>query len=147
MRLLRNRKGLSPVVATIILCGAVLTIGISTWSLAYTITSGLKSDYYESVKEQMDTISERFFVEHVYYSSTSGKLEVWVYNFAEVDIQVDVYVRGDAVGSNSTGVSVNHMDKTMILVSVNATSGNELSITVMSRRQNTAYATYIVPYS
>jgi len=147
MRLLHNNKGLSPVVATIILCGVVLTLGISTWSLTYSITSGLKSDYYEGVQEQINTVSERFFVEHVYFNKTTSVLEVWVYNFVDIDIKVDVYVKGDADGSNSTGVSVNHMDKTMIRVSVNATSGNELSITVISRRQNTAYETYVVSYS
>jgi len=107
----------------------------------------LGDDYYDGVQKRIDVICERFFVEHVYYNKITSILEVWVYNFGDVDIQVDVYVKGDAEGSNYTGVSVNHMNKTMIQVSVNATSGNELSITVISRRQNTEYGTYVVSYS
>ena len=52
--LLFNRKALTPVVASIILCGVVLTVGISVWSLTYSITRSLEDDYYEKVKRQID---------------------------------------------------------------------------------------------
>jgi len=132
LRLLNNRKALSPVVATIVLCGVVLTVGISVWSFTY---------------RQINAISERFIVEHVSYDNESGVLNVWVFNYGEVDMQVDVYVRGDAEGQNATAISIPHGQMVRITVSLTASIGDELSITVMSRRQNVVYATYVVPSS
>ncbi|RJS76948.1 hypothetical protein CW712_00285 [Candidatus Bathyarchaeota archaeon] len=150
MRLLGNRKGLAPVVATIILCGVVLTIGISVWSLTYSISSGLELDYYESVKRQIDKVSERFTVEHVAYDNDTNTLRVWVYNYGTVDINVDVYVFfGSSInGSNTNGTSISSGNYVEIPVSVGELNvGSELVIEVISRRQNTVYATYVVQES
>ena len=147
MRLLNNRKALSPVVATIVLCGVVLTVGISVWSFTYSITRSLEEDYYEGVQRQINAISERFIVEHVSYDNESGVLNVWIFNYGRVDIQVDVYVRGDAEGQNTTGVSIQNGQLERINIPLVVNVGDELSVTVMSRRQNVVYATYVVPYS
>ena len=147
MRLLTDRKALTPVVATIILCGVVLTVGISVWSFTYSITRSLEEDYYEGVQRQINAISERFIVEHVSYDNESGVLNVWIFNYGRVDIQVDVYVRGDAEGQNTTGVSIQNGQLERINVPLVVNVGDELSVTVMSRRQNVVYATYVVPYS
>ena len=143
---LADRKALSPVVASVILCAAVLVLGMSVWSFSYSLSSVLQSNYYEGVKVQRDTVRERFTVEHVAY--IDSKLHVWVYNYGEVDIEVDVYVRGDAEGSNATGTLVTGSNIVKIEVSLTALAGGEeLSITVMSRRQNFVYSTYVVPFT
>ena len=147
MRLLTDRKGLTPVVATIVLCGVVLTIGISIWSFTYSIARSLEEDYYENVKRQIDAISERFIVEHVSYDNETDVLNVWIFNYGTVDIQVDVYVRGDVEGQNATAVLIPHGQIEMIRVPLAANVGDELSITVMSRRQNVVYATYVISSS
>lgn len=143
MNLFSDRKALTPVVASIILCGVVLTIGISVWSFIYAVSSGLQESYYEGVKEQIDAVSERFTVEHVAYCD--GELRVWVFNYGKVDVQVDVYVRGDVEGMNATATPIPASEIARIDVSLAASGGEELSITVMSRRQNVVYATYVVP--
>lgn len=150
MRMFTDKKGLSPVVATVILCGVVLTIGISAWSLTYSITSGLESNYYEEVKEMVDAIKVRFTVEHIAYNGTLNKLYVWVYNYGEVDIEViQVLVRGDVQGTNSTTITITKGQMKRINVPLTAIPGNEIAITVVEglRRQNFVYATYVVPYS
>ena len=147
MRIPSDVKALTPVVATIILCGVVLIVGISVWSFTYSITRGLEDDYYQGVKRQIDAISERFIVEHVSYDNQTSVLNVWVFNYGKVDIQVDVYVRGDAEGQNATGISISHGQIERIIVPLVANVGDELSITVISRRQNAVYATYVVPSS
>jgi len=147
VRIPSDVKALTPVVATIILCGVVLIVGISVWSFTYSITRGLEDDYYQGVKRQIDAISERFIVEHVSYDNQTSVLNVWVFNYGKVDIQVDVYVRGDAEGQNATGISISHGQIERIIVPLVANVGDELSITVISRRQNAVYATYVVPSS
>ena len=139
-----DRRGISPVIATVILCGVVLTIGISVWSYTYSITRSLEDDYYEKVKRQINAVSERFIVEHISYDNTSGVLNVWVFNYGEVDVQVDVYVRGDSEGQNATGILIPNGQIVAVSVSLAAEVGDELSITVISRRQNVVYSTYIV---
>jgi len=147
LRLLGNRKALTPVVATIVLCGVVLIVGISVWSFTYSITRSLEEEYYEGVKRQIDAISERFIVEHISYDNETGVLNVWVFNYGRVDIQVDVYVRGDAEGQNATATSISHGEVVRISVPLTVNVGDELSITVISRRQNVVYATYVIPSS
>jgi len=147
LRLLGNRKALTPVVATIVLCGVVLIVGISVWSFTYSVTRSLEEEYYEGVKRQVDAISERFIVEHISYDNETGVLNVWVFNYGRVDIQVDVYVRGDAEGQNATATSISHGEVVRISVPLTVNVGDELSITVISRRQNVVYATYVIPSS
>jgi len=147
MRILTDKKGLSPVVATIILSGVVLILGISAWSLTYTVSINLETSYYEGIKKQIDKISERFTIEHIAYYGNN--LQVWVYNYGEVDIElieVDVYKRG-LIGQNKTGTPVAIGELVKIDIPLTATAGDDLSITVMSRMNNFVYATYVVPYT
>jgi len=127
-----------------ILCGVVLTVGISVWSFTYSITKSLEEEYYEEIKRRIDAISERFIVEHVSYDNETGILNVWIFNYGQVDIQVDVYVRGDVEGQNATAIFIPHGQIVRITVPLTANIGDELSITVISRRQNAVYATYVV---
>lgn len=148
-----DKKALSPVVASIILCAAVLMIGLSAWSYTYSVSAFLQTSYYEDVKKQIDAISERFAVEHIAYDNSSNILYVWVYNYGEVDIEVDVYVMGDAEGKNfsETATPIPHFETLEIVVPVvplqseNLTAGDELVVEVVSRRQNIVYQTYRVP--
>jgi hypothetical protein len=146
MRMLNNRKGLAPVVATIILSGVVLIVGISAWTLTYSISSGLQTSYYEGVESQIETISERFTVEKIGYDNTTETLHVWIYNYGEVDIEVDVYVRGDVEGSNVGATSISRGAFAEITVSFGdfLSPGSELVVEVISRRQNIVYQPYIV---
>lgn len=142
--LLTDKKGLTPVVASVILCGVVLAVSVSVWSFTYTVSSGLQESYYKGIKEQIDAVSERFTVEHIAYHD--GELRVWIYNYGDVSIKVDVYVRGDVEGGNATGTPIPAGETARIDVSLTASGGDELSVTIMSRRQNVIYAAYVVPF-
>jgi hypothetical protein len=144
LRLLKDIAAITPVVATIILCGVVLTVGISIWSFTYSVTRSLENDYYERIKRQIDAISERFMIEHVSYDNESDVLNVWVFNYGKIDVQVDVYARGDAEGQNASGILIPEGEIERISVPLVANVSYELSITVISRRQNTVYAIYVV---
>jgi len=144
-----DKKGLSPVIASILLCAATLTVGIAAWSFTFTATVNLEKSYSKGVREQIEVISERFTVEHVSYDKVATTLHVWLYNFGKVDIEVDIYVEGDAKGQNATATPIAYGE--LVRVDVPLTAGEgvlsiiELAIKVMSRRQNFVYATYVVP--
>lgn len=76
----RNRKGLTSVVASIILCVVVLIAGTSVWAFTYSISSELQQGYQERIQDQIDKISERFTIEHIAYDG-ANTLSVWVYNY------------------------------------------------------------------
>lgn len=148
-----NRKALSPVIASIVLCAAVLLIGLSAWSYTYSVSAFLQTSYFEDVKKQIDAISERFAVEHIAYDNSSNILYVWVYNYGEVDIEVDVYVMGEdgeTKGKNfsETATPIPYcevLEMTVPLQGGNLTVSDELVIEVVSRRGNFVYKTYVVP--
>lgn len=152
-RLWADRKALSPVIASIVLCAAVLLIGLSAWSYTYSVSAFLQTSYFEDVKKQIDAISERFAVEHIAYDNSSNILYVWVYNYGEVDIEVDVYVMGEdgeTKGKNfsETATPIPYcevLEMTVPLQGGNLTVSDELVIEVVSRRGNFVYKTYVVP--
>ena len=145
MRVLTDKKGLSPVVATIILSSVVVIIGISMWSFAYTVSDSLQESYYEEVQRQIDAISERFTVEHIAYDNNTKNLYVWVYNYGKVSIHVDVYVTGDAEGRNeerTTSVPSGKAVKLTVALG-NVSEGSELAVKVISVRGNEVYEAYV----
>ena len=150
MRLLTGKKGLSPVIASIILCSAVIIIGLSVWSFTYSVTNVLSESYCEGVQEQIETISERFTVENVAYD---GTLHVWVYNYGnitdygDIDILVKLYVRRnkESVGTTEwTTVPSGEVRKITVSLDPPPSEGSELIIQVTSQRGNDAYETYVV---
>ena len=153
MRLL-DKKGLSPVIASIILCSAVIIIGLSVWSFTYSVTNSLRDSYYEGIQRDIDKIGERFSVDHVAYIPSHGSLYVWVYNYGnitdygDIDIVVDVYVWGDGgFFGEMKDTTIPKGEIRNITVSFNEapSPGSELAVKVYSRRQNVAYQTYVVP--
>jgi flagellin-like protein len=139
-----SRRGLSPVVSSIILTGIVLAVGLSVWVYSFNMADVIGDQYVGEVLLHLDTVRERFTVAHVAYDS--GLLRVWVYNYGDISIEVDVYVRGDAEGSNASGTPVGVGEVKAVSLSLSAEPGYELSVEVVSRRQNFIYESYIVPF-
>jgi flagellin-like protein len=143
-----NRRALSPVIATIILSAVVLTIGGGLWAFAQGTSTIIAEDYVNGTLSLVDEITERFVVEWVFNSSNCDTLSVWVYNYGDVDLVVDVYIDVDD-GNNGTtlGTEIIAGDYAEIDVSFAGDplqKGDEVSIKVYSRRQNSAYYLYYV---
>jgi flagellin-like protein len=146
-----ERRGLSPVIASVILSAAVLTIGGALWAYASDTATFVATGYIEDTIELTNDVTERFVVEHISYDSSQDKLIVWVFNYGGQDIFVDTYAY---VSSTSYGEfmdstfdeSIDSGDNSMIIIplSFSVESGDEVSITIHSRRQNSAYETYYI---
>jgi len=113
------------------------------WSgLFQSATTIIADDYVKGVMDLMDEGIERFTIEHVGYSSSNHTLQVWIYNYGDNDIIVDVYVNviGGAFGSKMEN---NVSSKAIIKVPISITiaSGSEVAIKAASRRGNNAYYT------
>ena len=143
-----QRRALSPVIATIIISAAVLTIGGGLWAFAQGTSTIIAEDYVNDTLSLVDEITERFIVEWVSNSTNGDTLTVWVYNYGDVKVVVDVYIDADD-GNNGTvlGTEIIAGDYAEIDVSFAGDplqTGDEISIKVYSRRQNCAYQLYYI---
>jgi len=145
---LKNRKGLSPVIATIILSGVVLAVGGAVWSFSLGAAANVSEDYVNDTLDMVNEVIERFTVEHVSYNATTHTLNVWIYNYGDVKVKVDLYADSDTESSTMFDTSIETQTSVKVPIDFSGNpleSNDEVSITVYSRRQNFAYYTYYVP--
>ena len=143
-----KRRGLSPVIATIILSGVVLAVGGAVWSFSLGAAANVSEDYVNDTLDMVNEVIERFTVEHVSYDSTSDTLNVWVYNYGDVKVRVDLYADSDTETSSTFDTLIETQTTELIAIDFSGDpleSNDEVSIKVYSRRQNFAYYTYYVP--
>jgi hypothetical protein len=138
------------VIATIILSAVVVTVGGAVWSYAQGAASVMASDYVNSTMSIMKEVTERFIVEHVSNNTSGTLLYMWIDNYGDVDITVDVYANVTSSGirystnlNNPLKIAARGFAKATI--NIEATSGDEIAIKVHSRRQNNAYFKYYMP--
>lgn len=151
MNLIKNRRGISPVISSVILSAVVIVIGASVWSVTHSAASVMQNDYYEGVMESVETIKERFYIENIRYSNSSEpKLKIWIYNYGEMDIVIEL-IRLKGAGNISTQlVGLSLPVREIIGIDVTSsefslTSGLSVSIEVKSLRGNKAYASILIP--
>ncbi len=144
-------KGLSPVIATIILSAVVISVGGAIWSFAQGASTVIANNYVNDTLTLMNEVIERFAVEHVSNSSDGEFLHVWVYNYGDVDIIVDVYANAtDGAtytfsSSLDNTISSGEVEKTIVSYEgAPLACGDSIVIKVHSRRQNNAYYKYNV---
>jgi flagellin-like protein len=148
---MRDRKGVSPVISTVILSACVLVIGGMIWSYSVSATSVIASNYINETLEVVNDVTERFIVEHVQYISANDTISVWVYNYGEQTITIDTYLYVDTNSSSfqdqysGTVVHKSDTEKIMIQLSESVSTGDLVSIQLHSRRQNDAYKKYYIP--
>jgi hypothetical protein len=151
-----RRRALSEVISTVILSGVVLAIGGAIWAYSLGATTAIADGYVDDTLSLVNEIVERFDVEHIHYNITNEILRVWVYNYGEVDITVDVYFTANSTIENSTlkeypdGINILSGQVTMVTYDYSFLtnplfSGDAVAVKVYSRRQNVAYKSYVVP--
>jgi len=140
-----QRKALSPVIATVILAGVVLTIGGAIWSYSLGAASVTADNYVNDTLDMLYEMQERFDVEHAAYNFDNDTLRLWIYNYGEVDIMVDIYttINGDDGNSSfNQQISSGECKKILIFFKDPITPQETIAIKIYSRRQNVAYYTY-----
>ncbi len=132
-------RATSPVIAAVIMSAVVLAIGSVIWTFSQGTMTITAEDYAETVVNMTDTICERFIVEHVNNSET--ELSVWIYNYGDVDIEVNVtYPENDNGWEKVVSKELKRID-----IGFNPVSETEVGINVKSRRDNDVCYRYFVP--
>jgi flagellin-like protein len=143
-----SRRGLSPVISSVILCAAVITVGIGVWSIAHSVTTLTRDRYYREVAEAVEKIKERFCIENMNFTRAQNMLTVWVFNYGDIDITISqIVIRG---GGNEYRQEVNRKVASGALARIDvAPTGIQLSdiflsIEVRTTRGNKAYASFYI---
>ena len=144
-----SRRGLSPVIASVILSGMVLVIGAGVWSYSYGAASSMASDYSDTTIEMVHTIAERFCIEKVHYDSSTEDIQIWIYNYGSVSTTVDVILKIDGTAYTDSDISLGTTELKQVTIDVSAEGGlvsyDDVIIEIVSERSNTEFMTYYVP--
>jgi hypothetical protein len=146
-----KRKALSPVISTLILSAAVITIGGSIWSYSISASTLIAEGYVNDTLELVNEVTERFVVEHVRYDYDTDTLFITVYNYGNQKIIVDAYVnmtRATEMNDYSGTVIQKGRSKEIPVPITDpdpVASGDKASIKIHSRRQNNAYKMFYIP--
>jgi len=150
MRLIRYKRGLSPVLSSIILSAVVLVIGASVWSVSSSASSILQINYYRDVMESVGKIKERFYIENIGFDDASEKLKVWIFNYGDIDVTVElIRVKGGGnVSTHLIGTAIpagRIIEVNVVPATISLASGMSVSIEVKSTRGNKAYDSILLP--
>ena len=148
MMLISKKRGISPVISSVIMAAVVVTVGGTVWFFAQSATTIIAEDYIDEIMSLRDEATERFTVEHVANNSDCSELYIWIYNYGDVNVTVDSYAFiGNSTYSTDVEApsTIGKKEIIRVTIAISAQSGNEIAIKVHSRRQNNAYSTYIVP--
>lgn len=125
-----------------------MMIGGLIWTYSMGASTLSAEDYVNDTMSLVNEVTERFVIEHVAKSTDGDSLKVWVFNYGDVSIKIDVYVE---VSDGNTGQLIEtFVDiEEVKLVEVDFTSdtledGDYLVVRIISRRQNYVYENFIV---
>lgn len=77
----RGRSGVSPVIATTILLGITVTLGLALWSFANAGVGTATQQYAETVTDYGNFASDRFVIANIDFDNPStGDVAFWIYN-------------------------------------------------------------------
>ena len=147
MKFFQRRQGVSQVITSIFMTAIVLSIGTAVWYYANGATSVISNNYYDGVMTLLEELTERFEVIHVYLTDNTT-LHAYVLNYGPSNITVDAYasVENQTYSSDiQNPVNISSGEYEYLNVTLGASSGQEISIKIHSRRQNNAYKTYFAP--
>ena len=93
----RIKKGVSPVIATIMIIGVTLVVGFATWGFASGAIGSLLQSQSETVSSDINNLRERFVIVNVNISLSRDKVTVWVYSNGRLSTEItDLFVGGSS---------------------------------------------------
>jgi flagellin-like protein len=106
-RLLSNKRGVSEVIASLILILVVTAAGVVIYAYSVTAFSSSGSHFEQQTKLDQEQMRERFQVIRDWWDSSTSQLNLTVLNCGQIDITVSaVYINGTAVQQFLSGQNV-----------------------------------------
>ena len=141
-----KRTGLSPVIASIILSSMVLLIGAGVWTYSNSAASVIANDYANETVEMVNTIQERFTIEHASFDNSTYVLSLWIYNYGDVRVNINsrITINGTNYENNSISLDADEYKEVTFNVGTTLDVNEEVVIYVLSIRGNSKRETYYI---
>lgn len=151
-KLLLRKRGVTPVISSVILTGAVIAVSFVVLSWTQYRSSAYNEQYGDAMDADIAQLKERLTMEYTFYNDTQDNLSVYLMNCGTIDnvtIQT-VYVKNIAGASvqayssvtlmhfNSTGIADQDLDRGeegyFVLSSLNLVADTSYSVRVVTGR-------------
>jgi flagellin-like protein len=134
-----KRRGVSEIIATIILIMIVSIAGTLLFAYSSTYIQNLNDQYQENNDLTIGTAQERFTITTVWWSGSDDFLNITVYNFGQNDIKItDIYIDGVQVSTYAFGRDTLILTEKILQLGVTSpvtiTDGAEYRVTIVSER-------------
>lgn len=143
---MKYRRGISEVIATVILTAVALVVGTTVWAYAKGTTSIMSNDYSSNMLTNVNNLQEKFSLSNIYYYKTNSTLYLYVYNYGSEAIQVDTYVTL-ITGSIRQQIGIEISSKQFYKIVINnlyIQPNSMVKIDLVSRRGNFIHDQYFV---
>ena len=81
----KKRRGLSPIISTVMLTGFMLVLGLGVITWANSQASASSSEYAETVNSNLQQIQEKVIFEYAYYNASNQELVTYIMNAGQSD--------------------------------------------------------------
>jgi flagellin-like protein len=96
--LFRNRRGVSEIIASLILLLIVTSAGVVAYSISLTAFSSSTSDFQLQTSLREEKARERFLIISIRNTTMVNQLNLTIFNYGEIEVTIDsAYVKGTKV--------------------------------------------------
>lgn len=82
----KQRRGISPVIATTIILAITITMGLALWGFANSGVGNATVQYSQAVEDYGDIIrNHRYVIANVDFDATNDNMAFWIYNNGKID--------------------------------------------------------------
>lgn len=85
LKLIKEKRGVSPAISNVIMVGAVIAVGFSTLIWAQSLAYSYSIQYSEAINADIERLKEKLTFEYVYYNTVNKSLYVYLLNCGAVD--------------------------------------------------------------
>jgi flagellin-like protein len=124
----RDSKGVSEIVATVLMIMIVTAIGFAIFLYGMGFFTASTSARDQATQTGIATLRERFIVVDTYFNITDDTVSVWVYNYGETNIRISsVYLNGSMLNIDSPAqpVFITPTDVTKIVCNTTLVSAGD----------------------
>jgi len=109
--LLKNRRGISTVVANVLMIALVVSFGTTIWVWSTTYFNDYQSNAQMMFSSRSDAVKEVFVVENLWFNSTTNTCYITIRNAGLIEIEVtEIDLNGTSIWQGERSVETGSME-------------------------------------
>ena len=103
----------------------------------------MTNSYIDDTFTTLDNLIERFTIENMYYDDVNKKMILYVYNYGDIALTLDIYINpSDGSSISNLGNNIDPQKLQRVEIPIDISTGSILSIKCHTRRSNDVVAKY-----